>query len=87
MLERLEKRLGESAPAALRCAPVNTELLGMKRAVSEDSVRRGLAKIEERQGLSWLQSHLDDTTTPLLSEPWVLDMDSTVKPLGACPRA
>jgi hypothetical protein len=66
---------------ALRCDPVNTELLGMKRAVSEDSVRRGLAKIEEMQGLSWLQSHLDYTTTPLLSEPWVLDMDSTVKPL------
>ena len=28
-----------------------------------------------------LQRHLDYCTAPLLSEPWVLDMDSTVKPL------
>lgn len=66
---------------ALRCDPVNADLLGMKRAVSEDSVRRGLAKIAEKPGLSWLQNHLDYSTTPLLGEPWVLDMDSTVKPL------
>lgn len=66
---------------ALRCDSVNTELLGMKRVVSEDSVRRGLTKIAETQGLNWLQNHLDYTTTPLLGEPWVLDMDSTVKPL------
>lgn len=53
----------------------------MKRAVSEDSVRRGLAQIEEKPSLSWLQNHLDYSTTPLLGEPWILDMDSTVKPL------
>jgi len=43
---------------ALRCESVNTELLGMKRVVSEDSVRRGLTKIAETQGLNWLQNHL-----------------------------
>jgi len=57
---------------ALRCDSVNTELLGMKRVVSADSVRRGLTKIAETQDLNWLQNHLDDTTTPLLGEPWVL---------------
>jgi hypothetical protein len=66
---------------ALRCDPVMTALLGMKRAVSEDSVRRGLAKIERTDGLAWLQNHLDYTTTPLMGEAWILDMDSTVKPL------
>jgi hypothetical protein len=60
---------------ALRCDPVNPPLLGMRKVVSEDSVRRGLAKIGEAKGLPWLQNHLDYCTTPLLSEPWVLDMD------------
>jgi hypothetical protein len=65
----------------LRCDAVNPPLLGMRKVVSEDSVRRGLATIGEAKGLSWLQNHLDYCTTPLLSEPWVLDMDSTVKTL------
>ncbi len=66
---------------ALRCDPVNPPLLGMRKVLSEDSVRRGLAKIHEAKGLPWLQNHLDYCTTPLLGEPWVLDMDSTVKTL------
>jgi hypothetical protein len=66
---------------ALRCDPVNPPLLGMRKVLSEDSVRRGLAKIGEPKGLPWLQNHLDYCTTPLLGEPWVLDMDSTVKTL------
>jgi hypothetical protein len=66
---------------ALRCDSVNTELLGMKRVVRADSVRRGLTKIAETLDLNWLQNHLDNTTTPLLGEPWVRGMDSTVKPL------
>jgi hypothetical protein len=65
----------------LRCDPVNPPLLGMRKIVSEDAVRRGLTKIDEAKGLNWLQNHLDYCTTPLLSEPWVLDMDSTVKTL------
>jgi Transposase DDE domain group 1 len=65
----------------LRCDAVNPPLLGMGKVVSEDSVRRGLATIGEAKGLPWLQTHLDYCTTPLLGEPWVLDMDSTVKTL------
>jgi hypothetical protein len=67
--------------AALRCDPVNPPLLGMGKVVSEDAVRRGLAKVDEDKGLNWLQNHLDYCTAPLLGEPWVLDMDSTVKTL------
>ena len=66
---------------ALRCDAVNPRLLGMKKVVSEDAVRRGLAKIDEAAGLAWLQTHLDYCAAPLLSEPWVLDIDSTIKPL------
>jgi hypothetical protein len=66
---------------ALRCDPVNPPLLGMRKVVSEDAVRRALDKIEESAGLAWMQEHLDYCTRPLLSEPWVLDIDTTVKPL------
>jgi hypothetical protein len=64
-----------------RCDLVNPPLLGMKKVVSEDAVRRGLDKIEEEAGFSWQQEHLDYCTRPLLSEPWILDADTTVKPL------
>jgi hypothetical protein len=66
----------------LRCDAVNPRLLGMKKVVSEDAVRRGLAKIDEAAGLTWLQTHLDYCSSPLLSESWVLDIDSTIKPLS-----
>ena len=66
---------------ALRCDPVNPPLLGMDKTVSEDAVRRAFDKIEERAGMEWLQEHFDYCTRPLLSEPWILDVDTTVKPL------
>src|SRR3981081_4665388 len=66
---------------ALRCDPVNPPLLGMRKVVSEDAVRRGLAKIDETAGMDWLQTHLDYCVSPLLQEPWVLDVDTTIKPL------
>ena len=66
---------------ALRGDGVNPSLLGMGKVASEDSVRRGLERIGADEGTSWLQGHLDDTVRPLLSEPWVLDCDTTIKPL------
>ena len=65
----------------LRCDAVNPRLLGMRKVVSEDAVRRGLTKIDEAAGLTWLETHLDYCVRPLLTEPWILDIDSTVKPL------
>jgi hypothetical protein len=65
----------------LRCDAVNPRLLGMTKVISEDAVRRGLAKIDEASGLTWLQNHLDYCLRPLLTEPWILDVDSTIKPL------
>src|SRR3954453_16984123 len=43
---------------ALGCDPVNPPLLGMRKVLSEDAVRRNLGKIDEEPGLSWLQGHL-----------------------------
>ena len=66
---------------ALRAEAVNAPLLGMKKVVSEDAVRRALGKIDEVAGIAWLREQLEYCVRPLLSEPWVLDVDTTVKPL------
>jgi Transposase DDE domain group 1 len=60
---------------------VNPPLLGLRKVVCEDSVRRSLAKIEAGAGVAWLRQHLDYVTGPLLSEPWILDVDTSVVPL------
>lgn len=65
----------------LRGETVNAALLGMSKVVSEDAVRRGLDKIEAAAGTAWLHAHLDDTVRPLLAELWILDCDTTIKPL------
>jgi hypothetical protein len=66
---------------ALRNDGVLPELLGMKKIVSEDAVRRAFKAIGADEGREWQRRHLDYCVAPLLAEPWVLDMDSTVKPL------
>ena len=53
----------------------------MNKIVSEDAVRRAFAAIDEDDGAVWLRRHLDYCTAPLLAEPWILDIDTTVKPL------
>ena len=53
----------------------------MSKVVSEDALRRSLAKIDEPAGMQWLQTHLDYCVRPLLDEPLVLDVDATIKPL------
>jgi DDE family transposase len=66
---------------ALRADAVNAPLLGMKKVVSEDAVRRALGKIDEAAGIAWLREQLEYCVRPLLGEPWILDVDTTVKPL------
>jgi hypothetical protein len=66
---------------ALRGDTLNPPLLGMTRVVSEDVVRRALKRIEETEGLRWLAGELRASVEPVLSQPWILDIDVTVKPL------
>ena len=66
---------------ALRCDAVNPPLPGMTKMVSEDAVRRGLGSIAAASGEKWMGEHLLHCVRPLLSEPWILDVDTTVKPL------
>ena len=43
---------------------VNTSFLGMNKVVSDDSARRGLKKMDEQEGVSWMQNHLFSTYEP-----------------------
>ena len=81
MLSMLAGHKRYSHIAALRGDGVLPELLGMRKIVSEDSVRRAFAAIEEEAGAAWMRRHLDHCLEPLLSERWILDIDTTVKPL------
>jgi hypothetical protein len=65
----------------VRSDSVLPHLLGMQRVRSEDAVRRAFQHGEEAAWTSWTRQHLAATYEPLLSEPWILDMDATVKPL------
>jgi hypothetical protein len=66
---------------AIRGDGVNPELLGMTKVASEDSVRRALIRMGEEDSEQWMKRHLKASYEPLLEEPWILDMDATVKPL------
>jgi hypothetical protein len=66
---------------ALRSDSVLPELMGMRRIVSEDSLRRALAAIPADEGLTWLQRHLDACVLPLLGERYIIDIDTTLKQL------
>lgn len=66
---------------AIRCDQVNPALLGMRKVVSEDSLRRALSAADEEQSVVWLQNQLHYCYEQLLNEPWILDIDVTVKPL------
>ena len=57
------------------------ELLGIGRLVSHDSLRRAFGKMEGKDAKEWLQGEMSRCVGPLLSEPYVLDIDPTVKTL------
>ncbi len=65
----------------IRSDSVLPGLLGMKRVRSEDAVRRAFQRGQAEPYEEWLRRHLTNTYGELLNEPWILDMDATVKPL------
>ena len=71
---------------ALRGDRVNAPLLGLGQVAGADSLRRALAKghgdpAAEAAVAHWQQQHLRESYAPLLSVPWILDIDATVKTL------
>ncbi len=51
-----------------RC-DINTSVLAMVWVVSEDSVRLNLCKIEEADGIAWLQNYLEASVHPVPGVP------------------
>ena len=66
---------------ALRGDGVSAQVLGMKRVVSEDALRRALSRMAAADADVWLQAHLLRSVRPALTTPWVLDVDTTIKSL------
>ena len=64
---------------AMRFDKVTPALFGMSKVVSEDSARRSIQHLDQIGARTWLQKHLRASWEPLLSEPWVLDIDTTIK--------
>ena len=64
---------------AMRNDGIHPQLMGVVKFVSEDAARRALARMDESSGVAWLDRHLAKTTEPILSTPWILDLDATVK--------
>jgi hypothetical protein len=63
----------------VRSDKVLPELLGMDGIASEDSVRRAFLHATGEALTHWLDRCMNTVFEPLLSEPWVLDVDATVK--------
>ena len=53
----------------------------MRRVCSDDSVLRAVGRMEKQEAERWLRRHLSPAVRPQLQEPWVLDIDTTVKPV------
>ena len=51
----------------------------MTKIVSEDAVRNGLKAVPEKEGSGWMQTQIDKCVEPLLSEDYIIDIDTTVK--------
>ena len=65
----------------LRGDPVLPELLGMSKIVSENALRHALSTMPEEATKAWLERNLEACVEPLLAERYIMDIDSTVKPI------
>ena len=66
MLSILSGHRRYSHVATIRGDGVNPGLLEMSKVVSEDALRKGLLRIPEAAGTTWLDGHLDESTAALL---------------------
>jgi hypothetical protein len=67
--------------SALRGDRVNPQGLGMTKVVSEDSLRRAFQDAEAGLLARWQTEALVSTYAPVLEQPWIADLDVTVKPI------
>jgi Transposase DDE domain group 1 len=65
----------------LRNDAVSSQILGMNKIISEDALRRALSRMSAEQSSAWLCPQLLGSVQSALSTPWILDIDTTIKPL------
>ena len=65
----------------LRNDAVSPQILGMNKIISEDALRRALARMSAEQSSTWLCPQLLGSVQSALSTPWILEIDTTIKPL------
>jgi len=65
----------------LRGDGVSPQILGMSKIVSEDTLRRALARISAEESQNWLRPQLLSSVQAALNTPWILDIDTTIKTL------
>jgi hypothetical protein len=66
---------------ALRGDGVSPQILGMSKIVSEDTLRRALARMSADASQDWLRPQLLSSVQAALDTPWILDIDTTIKTL------
>jgi hypothetical protein len=66
---------------ALRADAVSPQILGMNKIISEDALRRSLSRMSAQQSHDWLAPELMRSVQAAQGTPWVLDIDTTIKPL------
>jgi hypothetical protein len=66
----------------LRGDAVNPQILGMQKIISDDALRRALSRMNTEQSQAWLAPQLLASVQAALSTPWILDIDTTIKPLN-----
>jgi len=65
----------------IRSDGVNPDLLGMSKVISEDALRNALKNMDAEAGMGWLDGNLSASVIQLLDASWILDTDTTIKPL------
>src|SRR6266581_5408287 len=60
---------------------VAAQALGLRGLVSEDSIRRALKAMDPAASEPWMRTALMASVRDALDRPWVLDVDTTIKPL------
>jgi hypothetical protein len=64
---------------ALHADAVSPQILGMNKNISEDALRRALARLSAEQSRNWLVPQPMGSMQAALNTPWILDIDTTIQ--------
>jgi hypothetical protein len=99
MLSILDGQYRYAHVAGLRGDAVALQILGMKKIISDESLRRALAHLAPEQdgvgsgeararraaqlvkSTAWMEAALSESTAEALRTAWILDIDTSIKPL------